>query len=167
MITVNGWCAGGNGGGGVGERGVSVQSIGEIRKGFCPNFLQPFLENIDRKSCNNGGRELIPVFYNSHWKSRPSPSAVVLIVEFLVRHLTWRYLIIRFHSYSTPAGTFDWWFVVTIKRLSSIMCANRPWICIIIFINFILSWLKNHIIDYTDVQHRSTGHQNQVAYVLI
>ncbi len=34
----------GKGGGG------SVQSMGEMGKDFCPNFLQPFLENIDRGS---------------------------------------------------------------------------------------------------------------------
>ncbi len=28
---------------------------GEMGKDFCPNFLQPFLENIDRRSCNDGG----------------------------------------------------------------------------------------------------------------
>ncbi len=33
-------------------------------KDFCPNFLQPFLENVDRRSCNYGSRGLIPVFYN-------------------------------------------------------------------------------------------------------
>ncbi len=32
MITVNGWCAGGKG-------GMSVQSIGEMGKDFCPNVL--------------------------------------------------------------------------------------------------------------------------------
>ncbi len=98
-----------------------------MRKGFCQNLLQPFLENIDGRSCNDGSLELIPVFYNSHWKSRPSPSAMALTIKYLVRHLKWRYLITQFHSYSTPTGTFDWWFVVTIKRLSSIMCANHPW----------------------------------------
>ncbi len=41
MITVNGLCAGGMGGG-------SDQSMGEMGKDFCPNFLQPFLGNIDR-----------------------------------------------------------------------------------------------------------------------
>ncbi len=48
MITVNGWCAGG---GGSREKGggVSVQSMGEVGKDFCPNFLQSFLENIDNK----------------------------------------------------------------------------------------------------------------------
>ncbi len=42
---------------------VSVQSMGEMGKYFCPNFLQPFFENIDRRSCNDGRRELIPVFH--------------------------------------------------------------------------------------------------------
>ncbi len=36
--------------------GVTVQSMGEMGKDFCPNFLQPFLENIDRRSCNDGSR---------------------------------------------------------------------------------------------------------------
>ncbi len=38
---------------------MSVQSIGEMGKDFCPNFLQPFLENVDRMSCNDGNREII------------------------------------------------------------------------------------------------------------
>ncbi len=58
MITVNEWCAGGKGG------GVSVQSVGEMGKDFCPNFLQQFLENIDSRSCNDGSRELAPIFHN-------------------------------------------------------------------------------------------------------
>ncbi len=64
MITVNGWCAGGKGGGGRGK-GVGESSVkGEMEKDFCPNFLQPFLENIDRRSCNDGSRELIPIFHS-------------------------------------------------------------------------------------------------------
>ncbi len=55
---------------------VGVQSMGEMGKDFCPNVLQPFLENIDRRSCNDGSRELIPAFHNPHRKCRPSPSAV-------------------------------------------------------------------------------------------
>ncbi len=39
-------------GGGV----VRVQSIEEMGNDFCPNFLLPFLENIDRTSCNDEGR---------------------------------------------------------------------------------------------------------------
>ncbi len=76
MVTVTGWYAGGKG-------GVSVQSMGEMGKYFCPNFLQPFLENIDRRSCNDGSRELIPVFDNPHRKCRPSPSAVARTLEYL------------------------------------------------------------------------------------
>ncbi len=39
---------------GVGKwrEGVSVQLMGEMGKDFRPNFLQPFLENIDRRSCD-------------------------------------------------------------------------------------------------------------------
>ncbi len=59
---------------------MSVQSTGEMRKGFCPNFLQ-HRENIDRWSCNGGSRELIPVFHNPHRKCRPSPSAVARILD--------------------------------------------------------------------------------------
>ncbi len=67
----------------VGWGGVSVQSVGEMRKDFCPKFLQPFLESIDRGSCNNGSRELIPVFHNPHRKCRPSPSALARTLEYL------------------------------------------------------------------------------------
>ncbi len=55
---------------------MSIQSMGEMGKDFCPNVLQPFLENIDRRSCNDGSRKLIPVFHNPHRKWRPSPSSV-------------------------------------------------------------------------------------------
>ncbi len=41
---------------------VSVLSMGEMGKDFCPNLLQPFLETIYRRSYNDGSRELIPVF---------------------------------------------------------------------------------------------------------
>ncbi len=72
-------------GGGVREKGgwVSVQSMGEMGKDFYPNFLQPFLENIHRRSCNDGSRELIPVFHNPHRKCRPFPSAVARTLEYL------------------------------------------------------------------------------------
>ncbi len=76
MLIVNGWCAGG--------LEVSVQSMGEVKKDFCPNFPQPLHENIDRRSCNDGSRELIPVFHNPHRKYRPSPSAVARSLEYLV-----------------------------------------------------------------------------------
>ncbi len=55
---------------------MSVQSMGEVGKDFCPNFLQSFLENIDRRSCDDGGWQLIPIFknHNQHqlWDPRPS-----------------------------------------------------------------------------------------------
>ncbi len=70
-------------GGWLKGRWVSVQSMGEMGKDFCPNFIQPFLENIDRRSCNDGRRELIPVFHNPHRKCRPSPSAVARTLEYL------------------------------------------------------------------------------------
>ncbi len=62
---------------------MSVQSVGEMGKDFCPNFLQPFLENVDRRSCNDGSQELIQVFHNPHRKCRPSPSAVARTLEYL------------------------------------------------------------------------------------
>ncbi len=54
---------------------VSVRSMGEMGKDFCLNFLQSFLETIDWRSCNDGSRELIPVFHDPHRKCRPPPSA--------------------------------------------------------------------------------------------
>ncbi len=54
---------------GVREKGIwemSVQLMGEMGKEFCPYFLRPVLENIDRRSSNDGSRELIPVFHNPH-----------------------------------------------------------------------------------------------------
>ncbi len=77
MITVNGWCAGGKGG------GLNVQLMGEMGKDVYPNFLQAFLANIDRRSRNDGSRELIPVFHNPHRKCRPPPSAVAHTLEYL------------------------------------------------------------------------------------
>ncbi len=46
------------GGWGIGE--MSVQSMGKMEKDFCPNFLQSFLESIDRKSRNDGNLKPIP-----------------------------------------------------------------------------------------------------------
>ncbi len=63
---------------------MSVQSMEGMGKDFCPHFLQPFLENIGRRSCNDGSRELIPVFHNPHRKCRPSPSALARTLECLV-----------------------------------------------------------------------------------
>ncbi len=72
---------GGMGGGGYAEGEMCVQTMGEMGKDFCPNFLQPFLENIDRGSCNDGSREFIPVFHTPH---RRSPSAEARTLEYLV-----------------------------------------------------------------------------------
>ncbi len=84
MITVNGVCRW-DGGGGYGNGEMCVPSIGEMGKDFYANFLQPFLENIDRGSCNDGIRELIPVFHNPDRECRPSHSAVARTLEYLVR----------------------------------------------------------------------------------
>ncbi len=65
MIAVNGWCAGGMEE--VGKWGDECSATVGGGKDFCPHFLQPFLENIHR-SCNDGSRELIPVFHNPHQK---------------------------------------------------------------------------------------------------
>ncbi len=69
---------------GGGKWGGSVQSMGEMGNNFCPNLLQPFLENIDRRSCNDGSWELIPVFHNPHQNCRLSASAVARTLEYLV-----------------------------------------------------------------------------------
>ncbi len=45
---------------------VSVQSTVEVEKDFCPNCLQPFLENMDRRSCNDVAGSLFSI-------SQPSP----------------------------------------------------------------------------------------------
>ncbi len=81
MITVNGWWAGGMGGARLEE--MSAQSMGELGKDFYPNFFQPLLENIDRRSCTDGSRELISVFHNPRRKCRPSASAVTQTLEYL------------------------------------------------------------------------------------
>ncbi len=74
----------GEGGGGYGIREIRVQSMGEMRKDFCQNFIQPFLQNFGRGSCNDGSRELIEVFHNPHQKCRPPPSVVALTLEYFV-----------------------------------------------------------------------------------
>ncbi len=64
MITVNGWCAGGMGGEGEWEDECAVN--GGDGENFCANVFQTFLENIGRRSCNGGNRELIPVCHNPY-----------------------------------------------------------------------------------------------------
>ncbi len=71
MITVNGWCAGGKVGGGLEKGGMSFQSMGEMGKDF------------DRRSCNDGSWQLIPIFHNPHRKCRPSPSEAARTLEYL------------------------------------------------------------------------------------
>ncbi len=58
--------------------------MGEMKKDFCLNIRQQFLENIDYRSYNNGSRELIPGCYNPQRKCRPSPSVVAPTLEYLV-----------------------------------------------------------------------------------
>ncbi len=53
-------------------------------KDFCPDILQPLLENFDRRSSNDGSRELIPIFYDFHRKSGASPPAVARTLEYLI-----------------------------------------------------------------------------------
>ncbi len=60
---------------------MSVQVMGEMGKHVCPNFLQSFVENIDRRSRNDGNKELIPVFHKSHQKGEISPLVVALTLE--------------------------------------------------------------------------------------
>ncbi len=53
-------------------------------KNFYPIFFQLFIENIDRRSCNAGNRELNLVFHYPHRKCRPSPLAVARTSEYRV-----------------------------------------------------------------------------------
>ncbi len=52
---------------------MSVQSMKEMGKGVCLNFLRPFLENIDGRTCNDDSSI-----------SQPSPSAVALTLDHFV-----------------------------------------------------------------------------------
>ncbi len=63
MRTVNVWGAAG----GIGE--MRSQSLGKIGKNLYPNFVEPLLWTFDRRSCNDGGREFIPIFHNPHRKA--------------------------------------------------------------------------------------------------
>ncbi len=75
MITVNEDVQMEWGGGGLGKWGeVCSVNGGDGER----------LEIIDRGSCNDGSRELIPVFHNPHRKCRPSPSAGARTLEYLV-----------------------------------------------------------------------------------
>ncbi len=48
---------------------MRIQAMGKMGKNYCPHFIQPLLENVHRRSCNNGNREPIPIFHNPHRKS--------------------------------------------------------------------------------------------------
>ncbi len=67
---------------------MSVQSMGEMEKDFCQNSLQPFLENIDRRSSNDRSRDFLPAFHNPHQKGLPSASAMALTLGYLERVLS-------------------------------------------------------------------------------
>ncbi len=60
------------------------QSMGKMGKNYCPHFLQPLLENVDKRSCNDGSGELIPIIHNPHRKRSPFPQAVASTLECLV-----------------------------------------------------------------------------------
>ncbi len=68
-------------------------------KDFCPNFLQPFLENIDRRGCNDESRQLIPAFYNPHRKS----SCYLNGLDLLIIKLKACYLIIYWIKFNPMA----------------------------------------------------------------
>ncbi len=61
---------------------MSFQSMGEMPKYFCPNFLQPFLETIDRRSYNGGSRSLFQGFPTLTEKTDPR-TVVALILVYL------------------------------------------------------------------------------------
>ncbi len=63
---------------------MSFESMVEIGKDFCLNLLKTLLQTFDRRSCNDGCQELIPVFQNPHRKGRPSLSVVARTLEYLL-----------------------------------------------------------------------------------
>ncbi len=69
-------------GGGVGKWGEECSVDGGDGERLLSKLPQPFLENIDIRSCNDGSRERIPVFHNPHRKCLPSPSAVARTLEY-------------------------------------------------------------------------------------
>ncbi len=56
----------GRGGGRV-KGGMSVQSMGEMGKGFCPNFLQPLLEDINRREVVHEKEEQEWAYHGALW----------------------------------------------------------------------------------------------------
>ncbi len=45
---------------------MSVPSMVEVGKDFCPNVLERYPDSIDKSTSNHGSREFIPVFHNCH-----------------------------------------------------------------------------------------------------
>ncbi len=86
IVTVDGRYAGGGGVWVIGE--VSAQSTrvytARWEKTSAKNFSNLVIKTVDRRGCNDGSRELIPVFHNPHRKGRPSPPAVVRTLEYFV-----------------------------------------------------------------------------------
>ncbi len=62
------------GGGERSGKGGMSEPLGEMGKDFCPNLLQPFLENIERSGGDDGGWQRNPIFNNPHLKCPFSPS---------------------------------------------------------------------------------------------
>ncbi len=83
MITVNWWCAGGMGRG-VDKLGNECSVNGGGGERLLSKISPTFLENIDRRSANDGNKELIPVFHNTHRNCRPSPSVAACTLEYVV-----------------------------------------------------------------------------------
>ncbi len=73
-------------------------------KEFCQNFLQPFLENVDRRSGFDGNRELSPVFHNPYRKCRKTFSmygrdkCCVLVIEAVLYFGFYAIISIKFRS---------------------------------------------------------------------
>ncbi len=59
---------------------MSIQSMEEMEKDFCPNFLPPFLENIDKEAVTTEAMSLIQYFTTLAENSNP-PSAVARTLE--------------------------------------------------------------------------------------
>ncbi len=67
----------------MGGGGKFSLSVGDGER-LQSNFVPPFLENIHRRSCNDGSRGLFAVFHNPYQKCRPSPSVVARTMEYLL-----------------------------------------------------------------------------------
>ncbi len=56
---------------GLGNWGNKISLNQEDGENVCPKFLQTLLESFDRRSCNDGSWQLIPIFHNPHQKADP------------------------------------------------------------------------------------------------